>query len=68
MNHADLIQHFGSNAEAARALRVKPQVVHQWKERGQIPAGWQQAIEEMTDGALRRDADTVHPPVQDRAA
>lgn len=68
MNHSDLIQHFGSQAQAARALRTSPQVVQAWKDRGRIPHGWQQAIEAMTDGALKRDVPATPAPSQEAAA
>lgn len=55
MKVADLVQHYGSQAEAARALRVTPQVVNRWKARQSIPDGWQEAIERATNGVLRRD-------------
>jgi DNA-binding transcriptional regulator YdaS (Cro superfamily) len=55
MKPHDIFQHFGSQGEAARALQVSRQVVWQWQERGKVPMGWQQAIEVMTKGALKRD-------------
>lgn len=64
MTHEDLIKHYGSGAEVARALRVSPQVVSAWKTRESIPIGWQQAIEAMTGGILKRD----DSPEAERAA
>lgn len=55
MTPQDIIQHFGSQADAARALCVARQVVHNWTVRGEVPQSWQAAVEAMTDGALKRD-------------
>jgi len=59
MTHDQIVQYFGSQAEAARKLAVSPQVVSAWKSRGSIPDGWQQAIELMTNGQLKRDSRSV---------
>jgi DNA-binding transcriptional regulator YdaS (Cro superfamily) len=55
MNHTDIIQHFGSQAEAARRLKLRPQVLQMWKRRRKIPRSWQFAIEVLTSGALKSD-------------
>jgi len=57
MTPHDVVSHFGSQAEAARALRIERQVVHNWTARGTVPKSWQTAIEAMTQGALKRDTD-----------
>ena len=55
MTPNEVVTHFGSQVEAARALRVERQVVHQWIARKKVPRSWQTAIEAITDGALTRD-------------
>lgn len=54
MNYSDLINFFGSQSKAARALNVKPPSVHQWKDDG-IPETRQYQIEVLTNGALKAD-------------
>lgn len=58
MTHQDLITHYGSQAAAARAIRVKPSSVAEWKEKG-IPLPRQAQYELESDGALK--ADRVEP-------
>lgn len=53
MTYHDLISHYGSQAQAARALGVPRQSVWQWKQA--IPLGRQFQIELATGGALRAD-------------
>jgi len=50
-----LIRHFGSQSEAARALKVSRQSVNLWKRHG-IPVSRQLQIESITDGAIKASA------------
>jgi len=54
MTFAQLIQHYGSQASAARALGIKPPSVAEWKEDG-IPLPRQAQYEIMTKGKLRAE-------------
>ena len=47
------IDHLGSQSALAAALGVVPQVVHNWRMRGSVPAERCPAIERATDGAVR---------------
>jgi len=62
MTYTELIQHYGSQAAAARALDIKPPSVAEWKEEG-IPLPRQAQYELLTGGALKADR-----PVQREAA
>ena len=55
MTYEDLISHFGSEAEAARARDIDRQRVHGWKKRGRIPTDDQIEYEVITSGALKAD-------------
>lgn len=51
-----LVAHFGSKSKLARALKIKPQAVNDWRLKGRIPAGAAIKIETITDGKfLARD-------------
>lgn len=52
MTYADLIEHYGSQAAAARALGIKPPSVAEWKESG-IPLPRQAQYELLTRGKLK---------------
>jgi DNA-binding transcriptional regulator YdaS (Cro superfamily) len=58
VRYEDLIQHFGSQANVARALDVRQPSVWEWKKKG-IPAKRQLQIERITSGALK-----AHPRVR----
>jgi len=52
MDYAQLIKHFGSQAQAARALGLKPPSVSEWKKTG-IPLPRQAQYEILTRGKLK---------------
>jgi hypothetical protein len=51
MTYQDVVTHFKTPAEVARALRVSSAAVAQWRER--VPLGRQYQIELLTGGKLR---------------
>jgi hypothetical protein len=51
MTYDDLIEHFGSQAEAARALRLKPPSIAEWRQ-ATIPFERQCQIQIETGGRL----------------
>lgn len=53
MKYRDLVKHFGSEADAARAIKRNRQTVNRWKKR--IPLDEQIKIEVLTGGELRAD-------------
>ena len=63
MTYDELIAHYGSEAEAARARSIDRQRVHGWKSRPRIPTDDQIAYEVLTSGELKADL-----PDQVRAA
>jgi hypothetical protein len=54
MKKSEVKKHFGSLAEAARALQISRAAVHQWPER--VPEGTAYKLQVITGGRLR-----VHP-------
>lgn len=64
MRPENLISHFGSIANAARALQVSAPTIHGWIDAKEIPIGRQCQIEILTDGALRADRDEHGRPVK----
>ena len=54
MTYEQLIAHFGSQAEAARVIGIKPPSVCEWQKNG-IPELRQIQIERLTKGKLRAD-------------
>lgn len=68
MTPQDIFNHFGSQADAARALCLTRQAVNNWAERGKVPKPWQIAVEAMTNGELKRDDDMSEPADKARAA
>ena len=54
MTYVDLIDHFGSQAAAARALELSQPSIYGWKEKG-IPFLRQLDIERRTGGALKAE-------------
>lgn len=65
MDFQELKKHFGTQAEAARALKTSPQVVSMWKKNG-IPLGRQYEIQFLTGGKLR--AEPAHAVSQAESA
>lgn len=63
MSYEDLIQHYGTQAAAARAIGLKPPSLAEWKVKG-IPLPRQAQYELDTDGALKAD----RPDAEERAA
>jgi hypothetical protein len=61
MNFIELVNHFGSQANAAKAVGTSAQVVSAWKKNG-IPLGRQYEIQILTGGVLR--ATVVKPDQQ----
>ena len=51
MKYRDLVKHFGSEADAARAINKNRQTVNRWKKA--IPLDEQVRIEVLTGGALK---------------
>lgn len=56
MDYGDLIRHFGTQAEAARVLGIKPPSVSEWRHKG-IPELRQIQIERLTKGKLRANGE-----------
>jgi hypothetical protein len=54
MNVEQLIEHYGTQAAAAVAIKVSPQAVSKWKSGG-IPLDFQIKWEVQSGGALRAD-------------
>lgn len=55
MKLSEAIAHFGTEAEMARKLGIKPQAVYQWD--GKVPMARQYQIQLMTKGKLKADQD-----------
>ncbi|MGF1717294.1 Cro/CI family transcriptional regulator [Photobacterium chitinilyticum] len=51
MNKADVISHFGSGKEVAKALGIKPSAVYQWPQ--QVPELRAFQLEKITNGVLK---------------
>ena len=49
----DVIEHFGNQAELAKALKVDPAAVSQWLSNGYIPPRRAIKIEMITDGKFK---------------
>lgn len=49
----DVIEHFGNQAELAKALKVDPAAVSQWLSNGYIPPRRAIEIEMITDGKFK---------------
>jgi DNA-binding transcriptional regulator YdaS (Cro superfamily) len=54
MTFKELIDHYGSQAAAARALGLKPPSVSEWKQEG-IPLPRQAQYKLLTDGQLKAE-------------
>lgn len=63
MTYQELIQHYGSQAAAARAISIKPPSLAEWKEKG-IPLPRQAQYELDSAGVLKAD----RPAAEERAA
>lgn len=61
MTPQELLDHFGSLTEAARALNVKPPSVSEWVSSGVVPLGRQCQAEIITEGKLRADREALAP-------
>jgi len=55
MKTQTVIEYFGSQAETARALNVKPQAVNQWRDKGILPVGRAYQVQVITNGDLKVD-------------
>ena len=55
MDIQDLLEHFGSQHDIAKALGVSAQVVSAWKVKNRIPLGRQYEIQVLTGGKLQAD-------------
>ena len=55
MTYDEIIKHYGSEAEAARARDIDRQRVHGWKKRDRIPTDDQIEYEILTSGKLLAD-------------
>lgn len=55
MNYDDLIAHYETEAEAARAIGVDRQVVHRWQEKKFVPLAQQCKFEVASGGKLKAD-------------
>lgn len=60
MTYAELIDYYGKQAEAARALKVPKQTVSCWRKSG-IPFEQQYRIEMKTKGRLRATPPKLNP-------
>ena len=49
----DVIEHFGNQAELAKALKIDPAAVSQWLSNGYMPPRRAIEIEMMTDGKFK---------------
>jgi hypothetical protein len=65
VSYTELIQFYGSQAAAARAIGIKPPSVDEWKVKG-IPLPRQAQYELDSGGALK--ADPPRRPAEERAA
>jgi DNA-binding transcriptional regulator YdaS (Cro superfamily) len=65
MRTSEAIAFFGSQAELARALRIKPPSIAGWGD--QVPKLRQLQIERLTKGKLRADP-SILQPTQESAA
>lgn len=62
MKFSEALQHFGTQANMARALDTTDKVVWAWKDKDRIPIGRQFQIQIITGGKLRADpAHAVSP-------
>lgn len=52
MTFDQVIKHFGTQAEAARVLKLSRQSINLWKSHG-VPCTRQLQIEHITDGAIK---------------
>lgn len=66
MNYEQAIAYFGTAANLARSLGVKPPSVSEWK--NAIPEGRQYQIEQATNGALRADRPALRVSKEKNAA
>lgn len=64
MKLSEAVAHFGTEAELARKLGIKPQAVYQWGDK--VPMRRQYQIQLMTKGKLKADSD--HPTASTSAA
>ena len=55
MTKKELIQFFGNQSAAARALRCSRQLVSYWKHDAPVPWPWAAVAELASDGALKAD-------------
>ena len=61
MTYADLREHYGTAAMAARKLGISRPLLSMWKKRGEIPVGRQALIQIQTRGRLRADRPETVP-------
>lgn len=64
MKLSEAVAHFGTEAEMARKLGIKPQAVYQWGDK--VPMRRQYQIQLMTKGKLKADPD--HGPENESVA
>lgn len=57
MKLSEAVAHFGTEAEMARKLGIKPQAVYQWN--GKVPMARQYQIQLMTKGKLKADPEAA---------
>lgn len=55
VTYDDLISHYKTESDAARAIDVPRQTVHRWKKVGAVPLEQQVKYEVATNGELRAD-------------
>lgn len=68
MTPKQALRHFGTQAEIARVLGVKPPSVSEWFDLGALPEGRQYQLELASNGALRADLPANRAYVQPKAA
>lgn len=56
MTLEEVIAHYGSKANVARALKIWPTTVSNWAARGYIPEAVQYKIQVLTKNKLKADA------------
>ena len=57
MKKKDAIDHFGSVAALADALKITPEAIYQWGE--DVPSGREYQIQVITNGDLKANADSA---------
>lgn len=62
MTPAQVLEHYGTQAEIARVLGCKQPSIAEWFEKGEVPDGRQYQLEIASDGALKADKPANRKP------